>query len=78
MMQWLASLPEAARRTAEMYPPGTKFLMHGAVNHVISYEDDGRLSVSMIDPAVNYEKSVATRQTVCNCCMEKLGELRIA
>ena len=74
--EWLAQLPAAVRDMARQYPPGTKFLIHSKVMHVISYDEIGGLSVTATDPASDYEKAVAERQPVCKCCVGKLDELR--
>jgi len=75
--QWLATRPETVQRTARRYPPGTRFNMHGRVMHVISYEEDGGLSVTPLDPSEDYKGAVAQRQPVCPCCVAQLDAIKI-
>lgn len=74
---WLMGRPQAVQDMARRFPPGTKLLIHGQEMHVISYLEDGALTVSAVDPSVDYQLAVGTRQHVCNCCVGKLDELVI-
>jgi hypothetical protein len=74
--KWLSTRPVIVQELARKYPPGTKLRDHaGKTLFVVSYEEDGGLGVSSIDPAENYAVSIAVRQRVCNCCMAKLDSL---
>lgn len=79
--QWLATRPQAVQRLAEKYPPGTRFRCHGRIMHTISYEEYANrtvgLGVSATNPGENYALAVATRETVCACCLPQLDTLRI-
>ena len=74
--KWLAPKPEVVKVMARKYPPGTKFLLHERECWVVSYNEDGGLSVSDTDPAQNYRRAIATRRPICSCCVTKLNELR--
>ena len=75
--QWLVGRPDVVCKMARRYPPGTAFRIHGTVVWVVSYNEDGGVSVSETDPGVDYETAVATRQPVCGCCVKNLDALRI-
>ena len=75
--EWLAERPKLVRKMAKKYPPGTKFNIHGQHMHVMSYEEDGGISVTAIDPFEDYENAVKERKPVCSCCVGKLDELVI-
>lgn len=81
MDAWLATKPAAIKELAKKYPPGTKFRCHGKILHAVSYNEypDGTasLGVTEIDPSEDYARAVATRQTVCKCCLPKLEALII-
>jgi hypothetical protein len=74
--KWLATLPKDVRQIARRYPLGTKFRIHGKLVYVISYEEGGGLSIAATNPADDYEKAVAERQPICECCAGNLDTLR--
>lgn len=74
---WVETRPPAVRAVARKFPIGTRFLMHGKVVHVISYEENGGISVSETDPCKDYKTAVDSRQPVCPCCVEKLEEMKL-
>jgi hypothetical protein len=76
--QWLIGRPDIVQSMARRYPPGTKFRIHDKVVWVVSFREDGSLMVSETNPAEDYDKSVATRQPVCNCCVANLDAVRIS
>lgn len=75
--KWLKGRPQSVQQSARKYPPGTRFLIHGKIMHVISYYESGAVSVTPHDPAIDHELAVATRQPVCSCCVRKLDEARL-
>lgn len=76
---WLAEKPECVRETALKYPPGTSFLLHEQIMHVIGYDENVQdkvcgLLLSPIDPAMDFAAAVANQQPICLCCVGKLDE----
>ena len=80
MKLWLETKPEAVKEAFRKYPPGTKFMLHGVIMHVIAYDeyDDGvSPGITDVDPTVDYELAYKRKQSVCPCCEKKLDELII-
>lgn len=77
LREWCKDRPSIILETALKYPPGTRFDIHGTVMHVVSYQEDGGLSVSATDPGEDYEKAVAERTPVCACCIKNIASLQI-
>lgn len=81
--EWLADKPPAIQKMATLYPPGTKFRLHGKIVHVVSYQQydgDGEtagVGVSEIDPNVDYPGAVASAELVCECCIDHMAELKV-
>lgn len=73
--KWLEGRPEVVKKMARRYPPGTRFLLHGKIMHVIAYSESGGLSVTPVDPDKNWDKAVKKRRPVCACCVDKLAVL---
>jgi len=71
---WLATRPPAVKQLARKYPPGTRFVIHGEIQYVVAYNEDGSLSVSSINPSADYKGAVATRKALCACCLDRLDE----
>jgi len=69
---WLEGRPAVVKKMARKYPPGTGFYLHDKLMWVIGYREDGGLHVTEIDPSSDHEKAVATKITVCPCCVDKL------
>lgn len=74
---WVETRPAAVQHTARKYPVGTKFNLHGKTAWVVSYEEDGGLSVSFVDPSQDYDAAVKSRQPICVCCATDLSSLVI-
>jgi hypothetical protein len=71
--QWLVGRPKIVQELARKFPPGTIIHDHnGTKLWVVAYNEDGGVSVSETNPAVDYQKAVATRHTLCPCCVAKL------
>jgi hypothetical protein len=62
--EWYMSRPEPIRALVRRYPPGSHAVVHGRPAYVISYFEEG-LSMSHVDPSVDYDKAVAERFFVC-------------
>jgi hypothetical protein len=76
--KWLEGRPPHVIASARRYPPGTCLEKHGKIWWVVGYhDDDGRVLVTPINPAVDYERAVAERAPICPCCMDKLDSLLI-
>lgn len=75
--KWVSTRPPAVQAVATKYPLGTRFEIHGKIMEVISYSEDGTISVTEYDPRINYRKAVANRQPVCKCCVGKLDEIML-
>ena len=79
--KWLEGRPEPIKVLARCYPPGTRFLLHGEILHVIGYgytfDEKACLELSPHNPSINYRKAINTRRLVCPCCMENLDRHRL-
>lgn len=45
--------------------------------YVVSIYEDGGLGVTLTNPFEDYDKAVAERTFLCDCCVGKLDALRI-
>jgi len=72
MDDWLKTRPKIIQELATKYPPGTKIQTPDGDVSVVSYFEDGSLSVSRIDPEEHYDAAVATRFRICADCIEKV------
>lgn len=75
--EWLEGRPQAVKDSAYKYPPGTKFLLHDRIMHVISYDEEGGISVTPVDPGHDYEWALAERVKICSCCLHNLEQLKV-
>jgi hypothetical protein len=71
---WLKDRPDIIKQLAKKYPPGTCFNLHNQFMWVIGYNEDGGLSITSIDPHINYQEAVKQKIHVCKCCLDKLEE----
>lgn len=74
---WLEGRPEIVKQLARKYPPGTRLMLHGKIHYVVAYREDGGITVTDIDPAVDYENSLLHRHPLCPCCSDKLDEIKL-
>jgi len=78
--RWLSQLPGCIQAVARLYPPGTRFRLHGKIVYAISYteydNDRAGIGVSEINPAVDYQGAINSIVPFCDCCMDQLAELK--
>jgi len=73
MDDWLKTRPKIIQQLATKYPPGTKLQTPDGDVFIVSYFEDGSLSVSRIDPEEHYDAAVATRFRICTDCIEQIN-----
>lgn len=66
---WLEGRPETIKQLARKFPPGTVIESNGERLYVISYDEDGGIGVSLIDPSEDYDGAVQSRKNICKCCI---------
>jgi len=71
MEDWLKTRPKIIQELAKKYPPGIRLLSPDGEVFVLSYWENGSLSVSRIDPSEQYDAAVATRFNICANCIEQ-------
>ena len=74
MEDWLKTRPKVIQDLATKYPPGTKLSTEQGYVFVVSYYEDGSLSVSRIDPRKYYDAAVETRYKICSHCVEQINQ----
>lgn len=67
--KWLEGRPPIIKELCYRFPPGTRFEIEGVINYVVSYNEDGSVGVSIIDPRKNYELATSIRQIICAECL---------
>lgn len=74
-LKWLSTRPKAIQEAGLRYRPGQELMLHGKKYYVIGFgEVDGEfasLLVSKIDPTLDYEGAIATKQRICIGCVEQ-------
>lgn len=71
LQEWLKGRPPIIHELAAKFPPGSIVSIDGADHWVISYEENGSLGVSNIDPRIDYHSAVALRVYICAECLRK-------
>lgn len=69
---WLEGRPETVKTLARKFPPGTIIESHGERLHVVSYDEDGGIGVSLINPSEDYSGALESRKQICKCCIQTL------
>lgn len=59
--EWLSTRPECVRKLAAEFPRGTRVDRY----FVIGYTEDDMLIVSLIDPSLDYDGAVESKEYVC-------------
>lgn len=67
--QWLEGRPDIIRKLAYKYPPGYCFIVDDIPYWVVSYNEDGSIYVSDINPNQYYEAALMTRRLICADCL---------
>ena len=71
MKDWLAERPESVQRLADKFPPGSTVNVNDEEVHIVGYTEGNELIVSKIDPYLDYNASMASRETICADCVKK-------
>lgn len=65
MTEWIASKPECVRKLIDEFPPFSVFALDGVTWYLIGWTESDRLIVSRVDPHVDYETAMASREHIC-------------
>lgn len=63
--EWIASRPECVQRLIQEFPPMTRVIVDGRMLFVFAYTESDEILVSPINPSVDYEGAVASKEVIC-------------